>query len=100
MREKQEIPRPSRWHGGFSPRLSGNREYPEEEWIQIGGPAIAGEKTVGLCQEWLVHNKRISARCTIDPTLLRKMLVCGECRYTICISSMFCEFAITKKKGA
>lgn len=100
MREKQEITRPLRWHGGFSSRLSGNREYPKDESIQIGGPAIAGEKTVGLCQERLGHNKRISARCGIDPTLLQKMLVCGECRYTICMSSMFCEFAITKKKGA
>jgi site-specific DNA recombinase len=79
--QRQKITRPLRLRGGFSPRSSCNRERPRGEWIEIGVPAIVSQETFGLAQERLEQNKRLSARRTIEPTLLQGMLVCGECGY-------------------
>ena len=79
--ERQRITRPLRNKGGFSPRCGSNRERPREEWVEIPVPAIMEEETFALAQERLEQNKRLSARRTIEPTLLQGMLVCGECGY-------------------
>jgi site-specific DNA recombinase len=39
------------------------------------------QETFEIAQERLEQNRRLSARRTIEPTLLQGMLVCGECGY-------------------
>jgi site-specific DNA recombinase len=79
--QRQKITRPLRLRGGFSPRSNCNRERPREEWIEIAVPAIVSQETFEIAQERLEQNRRLSARRTIEPTLLQGMLVCGECGY-------------------
>ncbi|MCF8026510.1 MAG: recombinase family protein [Desulfobacteraceae bacterium] len=78
---RQRITRPLRNQGGFSPRCSCNRERPRQEWIELPVPAIIDQETFGVAEERLEQNKRFSTRRTIEPTLLQRMLVCGECGY-------------------
>lgn len=79
--QRQKITRPLRLRGGFSPRSNCNRERPRGEWIEIAVPAIVSQETFEIAQERLEQNRRLSARRTIEPTLLQGMLVCGECGY-------------------
>jgi site-specific DNA recombinase len=79
--ERQKITRPLRLRGGFSPRMSANRECSREQWIEIPVPSIVSEEAFALAQEQLEQNKRLSPRRTIEPTLLQGMLVCAECGY-------------------
>ena len=79
--QRQKITRLLRLRGGFSPRSNCNRERPRGEWIEIAVPAIVSQETFGIAQERLEQNRRLSARRTIEPTLLQGMLVCGECGY-------------------
>jgi site-specific DNA recombinase len=78
---RRRITRPLRKRGGFSPRVSSNRERPREEWIEIAVPALVDEQTFAQAEELLERNKRFSPRRTIEPTLLQGILVCRECGY-------------------
>lgn len=80
---RQRITRPLRRRGGYSPRVSANRERPRDEWIEIPVPALVAEDVFALAQVQLAENKRLSPRRTVEPSLLQGMLVCAECGYAL-----------------
>lgn len=69
--QRQRITKPLRAKGGFPTRSSANRERDPQEWITVPVPALVSEETFAMAQERLIENKRLSARRTKAPTLLR-----------------------------
>jgi site-specific DNA recombinase len=78
---RKRLTRSLRQRGGYSPRVSANRERPQSEWLQIPVPALVSEVSFALAQEQLEKNKHHAARRTIEPTLLQGMLACQDCGY-------------------
>jgi site-specific DNA recombinase len=78
---RKRLTRSLRQRGGYSPRVSANRERPQSEWLEIPVPALVSEVSFALAQEQLEKNKRHAARRTIEPTLLQGMLACQDCGY-------------------
>ena len=56
---------------------------PAEEWIEISVPAIVDEKTWQAAQKRLAMNAQFSRRNSRRTYLLRGLLVCGVCGYTL-----------------
>ncbi len=65
---------------------SSRRRRPPEEWHSFSTPQIVTEETFELAQARLKENKRLSARRTARPYLLRGLIKC-EC----CGMHMFCD---------
>lgn len=65
---------------------SSRRRRPREEWHSFSTPQIVTEETFELVQVRLQENKRLSARRTGRPYLLRGLIKC-EC----CGMHMFCD---------
>jgi site-specific DNA recombinase len=65
---------------------SSRRMRPREEWQPFSAPAIVSEETFELAQQRLVQNKKMAARRTKRPYLLRGLIEC-EC----CQMHMFCD---------
>ncbi len=65
---------------------SSRRHRPRDEWYPFSSPQIVSEETFELAQASLKENKRMSARRTGRPYLLRGMIKC-EC----CGMHMFCD---------
>jgi site-specific DNA recombinase len=56
---------------------------PAEEWIEIRVPPLVDEATWQAVQERLNMNARFAPRNSHRPYLLRGLLVCGTCGYTL-----------------
>jgi len=78
---RQKVTRRIRQRGGWSPRDGGRRTKEPKEWTPIPVPAIIDETTFELAQELLKNNKRFADRNSKKPTLLRGLVICGECSY-------------------
>jgi hypothetical protein len=61
--------------------LQAGYERPRAEWIEVPVPALVNEEMFALAQEQLEKNEHHVPRCTIEPTLLRGILVCEQCGY-------------------
>ncbi len=58
-------------------------QRPAEEWISIAVPALVSESLWQATQERLQMNARFSSRNSRRPYLLRGLLVCDVCGYTL-----------------
>jgi site-specific DNA recombinase len=56
---------------------------PAEEWVAIRVPPLVDDTTWQAAQERLDMNTRFAARNSRRPYLLRGLLVCGTCGYTL-----------------
>ena len=56
---------------------------PAEEWIEIRVPPLVSETIWQAAQERLAMNTRFAQRNSRRPYLLRGLLVCGRCGYTL-----------------
>lgn len=72
-----------RQRGGLPARNSASRERPREQWIEIAVPAVIEEQTFALAQERLASNKKLSARRTIEPSILQGLVHCRHCGYAL-----------------
>ena len=72
-----------RQRGGLPTRCSANHEVPREQWIEIAVPALIEEQTFALAQERLASNKKLSARRTIEPSILQGLVHCRHCGYAL-----------------
>jgi site-specific DNA recombinase len=88
LRPRQRITRPLRQRNGVASRDSANHERPRQEWIEVPVPPLVSEEVFALAQEQLRKNTHHSPRRTIEPTLLRGMLVCQQCGYALYRTSM------------
>lgn len=60
-----------------------SKARPAAEWIVCAVPALVDEPTWQLAQERLALNARFSPRNSQRPYLLRGLLVCGRCGYSL-----------------
>ena len=60
-----------------------HRPRPEEEWVEVSVPALLSESLWQQAQERLVMNKKFSRRNNRRFYLLRSLLVCDICGYTL-----------------
>ena len=72
-----------RKRGGVPARNSANHELPREQWIEIPVPALVAEDTFALAAERLQKNQKLSARRTIDPSILQGLVHCQHCGYSL-----------------
>ncbi len=72
-----------RQRGGLPTRCSASHEVPREQWIEIAVPALIEEQTFALAQERLASNKKLSARRTIEPSILQGLVHCRHCGYAL-----------------
>jgi site-specific DNA recombinase len=56
---------------------------PAEEWIEMRVPPLVSEEMWQAAQEQLAMNARFAQRNSHRPYLLRGLLVCGTCGYTL-----------------
>ena len=56
---------------------------PVDEWIEVQVPALVDETTWQTAQEKMALNTRFSPRNSRTPYLLRSLLVCAQCGYTL-----------------
>ena len=58
---------------------------PEDEWVTIAVPAIVGDDLFSAVKEQLAENRRRAReRKAGARTLLRGLVVCGKCGYSVC----------------
>ena len=60
-----------------------HRPRPEAEWVEVKVPALLSESLWQQAQERLVMNKKFSRRNSSRFFLLRSLLVCDVCGYTL-----------------
>ena len=60
------------------------RPRPPAQWIEIPVPALVSPETFELARQRLKLNKELSARRTIEPSVLQGLLVCGQCGHALC----------------
>jgi len=72
-----------RRHGQGRLRFPRQRVRPAEEWIAIPVPALVDEPLWQAAQERLAMNARFARRNSQRTYLLRGLLVCGTCGYTL-----------------
>ena len=72
-----------RQRGGLPARCSASHEVPREQWIEIAVPALIEEQTFALAQERLASNKKLSARRTLEPSILQGLVHCRHCGYAL-----------------
>jgi len=79
----KKITRITRLRGGV--RTSDRRQsrLPQEKWIEIPVPAIISEDTFSIAQNFLMENKKLSPRKTIEPSLLQGIVHCQKCSYAL-----------------
>ncbi len=65
---------------------SSRRRRPREEWLSFAAPAVVTEETFELAQQRLEGNKKLAARRTQRPYLLRGLIKCDCCQM-----HMFCD---------
>ena len=64
-----------RQRGGLPARNSASHELPREQWIEIAVPAVIEEPIFVLAQERLANNKKLTARRTIEPSILQRLCI-------------------------
>ena len=79
----KKITRSTRLKGRPSIYGKVHRRLPPEKWIEIPVPALIDEETFGIAQGLLEQNKKLSARRTINPSLLQGLVYCQKCSYTL-----------------
>jgi site-specific DNA recombinase len=72
-----------RQRGSLPSRNSASHELPREQWIEIPVPALIDEITFALAHERLANNKKLSARRTIEPSILQGLVHCRHCGYAL-----------------
>jgi site-specific DNA recombinase len=82
MPASRKITRCSRLRGGVS--IHGAKaQLPSEKWIEIPVPPIVDEDTFAIAQELLERNKKLSARKTIEPSVIQGLVYCQKCSYSL-----------------
>jgi site-specific DNA recombinase len=78
--ERQRVTRATRRRGGIvTSETLGPR--PREEWIQIPVPPLVSEDVFAQTQERLLHNRAMSKRRTVVPSVVQGLVVCQKCGY-------------------
>jgi site-specific DNA recombinase len=63
------------------------RLVPSEKWTEISVPPLVSESTFAIAQELLIKNKILSARKTVDPSVLQGLVSCQKCSYALVLLS-------------
>jgi site-specific DNA recombinase len=75
--------RRQRIRGGVRSPVSSGHETPRDQWIGIPVPALITDEVFALAEERLKNNKRLSARRTIEPSILQGLVYCQHCGYSL-----------------
>lgn len=86
----EAIGQPKKWGRGRR-QTAEHRPRPEAEWIEVSVPALLSETLWQEVQERLVMNKKFSRRNNSRFYLLRSLLVCDICGYTLVGSMGSCQ---------
>jgi len=78
----KKITRPTRL--GATSRRKSKGQVPSEKWIEIPVSPLVSEDTFAMAQELLKQNKKLSARKTIEPSILQGLVYCQKCNYALC----------------
>jgi len=73
--------RVARQQGRVTPRAVKTVDRPQEQWLEIGVPAIVDQDTFARVRQRLEDNKRFAARNTKVPSLLQGLAACSACGY-------------------
>lgn len=79
----KKITRITRLRGGVRTRNTRQSRLPQEKWIEIPVPAIISEDTFAIAQDFLIQNKKLASRKTIEPSLLQGIVHCQKCSYAL-----------------
>lgn len=79
----KKITRPIRLRGGVPVDTKSLCNLPPEKWIEIPVPALINEETFAIAQKLFEKNKKLSARRTIEPSILQGIVYCQKCSYTL-----------------
>jgi len=72
-----------RLRGGVCARGSAHHDVPRDQWIEIPVQPLVDESTFALAQERLASNQQLSARRTIEPSMVQGLVHCQQCGYAL-----------------
>ena len=81
--ERKRITKGLRAKGGYIAKNHCKKQRASDQWIEIPVPSIISTEIFELAQQRLKSNKVLSARNTIETSLLQGLLVCSECAYSL-----------------